>query len=49
LKLLEMKLSLMCMFLNGLKYSDKNMSTLQMIKECMGTSIANVHELVAKD
>jgi hypothetical protein len=46
---IEMKLSVMCLSFNDVKDSDKNMRTLQLIKECIATCIANMHELVAKN
>jgi len=41
--------AVMCTSLNGLKDSKKNVRTLKMIKDCMATSFATGHELVAKD
>jgi hypothetical protein len=41
--------AVMCTSLNGLKDSEKNVRTLKMVKECMATSFATIHELVAKD
>lgn len=40
--------AVMCTSLNGLKDSEKNVRTL-MFKECMATSFATSHELVARD
>ena len=45
----EIKLSVMCTSLNGLKDSEKNVRTLMMVKECMATGFVTNHELGAKD